>query len=33
VLGAILLYQLVLLYQFEHNLPLGRHIKPLLKAA
>src|SRR5215203_550860 len=33
VLGAILLYQLVLLYQFEHNLPLGKHIKPLLRAA
>lgn len=33
VLGAILLYQLVLLYQFEHQLPLGKAIKPLLKAA
>jgi hypothetical protein len=33
VLGAILLYQLVLLYQFEHQLPLGKGIKPLLKAA
>jgi hypothetical protein len=33
VLGAIFVYQLVLLYQFEHNLPLGRAIKPLLKAA
>jgi hypothetical protein len=33
VLGAILLYQLVLLYQFEHQLPLGRSIKPLLRAA
>ena len=33
VLGAILLYQVVLLYQFEHNLPLGKRIKPLLRAA
>jgi hypothetical protein len=33
VLGAVLLYQLVLLYQFEHNLPLGKRIKPLLRAA
>lgn len=33
VLGAILLYQLVLLYQFEHDLPLGKRIKPLLRAA
>jgi len=33
VLGAILVYQLVLLYQFEQNLPLGRDIKPLLRAA
>jgi len=33
VLGAILLYQLVLLLQFEHNLPLGKRIKPLLRAA
>jgi len=33
VLGAILLYQIVLLYQFEHNLPLGCGIKPLLRAA
>jgi Transposase DDE domain len=33
VLGAILLYQLVLLYQFEYNLPLGKRIKPLLRAA
>lgn len=33
VLGAIFVYQLVLLYQFERNLPLGRNIKPLLKAA
>jgi Transposase DDE domain len=33
VLGAILLYQLVLLYQFEYNLPLGKQIKPLLRAA
>jgi hypothetical protein len=33
VLGAVLLYQLVLLYQFEHDLPLGKRIKPLLRAA
>ncbi len=33
VLGAIFVYQLVLLYQFEHNLPVGRDIKPLLRAA
>jgi hypothetical protein len=33
VLGAVLLYQLVLLYQFEHDLPLGKCIKPLLRAA
>lgn len=33
VLGAILLYQVVLLYQFEQKLPLGRGIKPLLRAA
>jgi hypothetical protein len=33
VLGALLVYQLVLLYQFENNLPVGRGIKPLLKAA
>jgi hypothetical protein len=32
-LGAIVLYQLVLLYQREHNLPLGKGIKPLLRAA
>ena len=33
VLGAVFLYQLILLYQFEHHLPLGKHIKPLLRAA
>jgi hypothetical protein len=33
VLGALFVYQLVLLSQFEHNLPVGRAIKPLLKAA
>lgn len=33
VLGAVLLYQLVLLYQFEHLGPLGKGIKPLLRAA
>jgi Transposase DDE domain len=32
-LGAIVLYQLVLLYHHEHNLPLGKGIKPLLRAA
>jgi hypothetical protein len=32
-LGAIVVYQLVLLYQHEHNLPLGKGIKPLLRAA
>ncbi len=33
VLGAVLLYQIVLLYQFENDLPVGRGIKPLLAAA
>ena len=33
VLGAVLVYQLVLLYQFEHHLTLGLAIKPLLRAA
>jgi hypothetical protein len=33
VLGAVLLYQLVLLHQFEHRKPLGKGIKPLLRAA
>ena len=33
VLGAVLLYQLVLLYQFQNSKPLGRGIKPLLRAA
>jgi hypothetical protein len=33
VLGAVLLYQLVLLHQFEHGQPLGQGIKPLLRAA
>jgi hypothetical protein len=33
VLGAVLLYQVVLLYQFEHGMPLGKGIKPLLRAA
>lgn len=33
VLGAVLLYQLVLLYQFEEQRPLGLNIKPLLRAA
>ena len=33
VLGAVLLYQLVLLYQFQHHKPLGIGVKPLLRAA
>lgn len=33
VLGAILVYQLVLLFQFRHARPLGKAIKPLLRAA
>lgn len=33
VLGAVFLYQLVLLYQFQRGLPLGKGIKPLLRAA
>lgn len=33
VLGAILLYQLVLLYQFQAGLPLGKEVKALLRAA
>jgi hypothetical protein len=33
VLGALFVYQLVLLSQFEHNLSVGRNIEPLLKAA
>jgi hypothetical protein len=32
-LGAVILYQLVLLYQHEQHLPLGKGIKPLLRAA
>jgi len=32
-LGAIVIYQLVLLYQHERGLPLGQEIKPLLRAA
>lgn len=32
-LGAIVIYQLVLLYQHAHNLPRGKGIKPLLRAA
>jgi hypothetical protein len=33
-LGAVVIYQaVVLLYQHEHNLPLGKGIKPLLRAA
>jgi len=33
VLGAVLVYQLLLLYQFHNGLPLGKGIKPLLQAA
>lgn len=33
VSGAVLLYQLVLLYQFQHRKPLGIGIKALLRAA
>jgi hypothetical protein len=33
VLGAIFVYQLVLFYQFKHGKPLGRAIKPFLRAA
>lgn len=33
VLGAVLLYQIILLYQFENKLDVGRGIKPLLAAA
>jgi hypothetical protein len=33
VLGAVFVYQLVLLYQFELRFPLGKGIKPLLRAA
>jgi hypothetical protein len=32
-LGALVMYPLVLLYQHEHNLPLGKGIQPLLQAA
>jgi hypothetical protein len=33
VLGAVFVYQLLLLYQFKAGLPLGKGIKPLLQAA
>jgi hypothetical protein len=33
VLGAVLTYQLALLYQHQHDLPLGQRVKPLLRAA
>jgi len=33
VLGAVLVYQLLLLYQFQAGLPLGKGIKALLQAA
>jgi hypothetical protein len=32
-LGAVVVYQLVWLYQHAHDLPLGKGIKPLLRAA
>jgi hypothetical protein len=32
-LGAVVVDQVVLLYQYEHDLPLGKGIKPLLRAA
>jgi hypothetical protein len=32
-LGAVVVYQLALLYQHQQDLPLGRGIKPLLRAA
>jgi Transposase DDE domain len=32
-LGAVVIYQLVLLYQHERHLPVGKGIKPLLRAA
>jgi hypothetical protein len=32
-LGAVIIYQLVLLYQHEQHLPLGKGIKPFLRAA
>jgi hypothetical protein len=32
-LGAVVIDQLVWLDQHEHNLPLGKGIKPLLRAA
>ncbi|HSF32628.1 MAG TPA: hypothetical protein VLK82_19420 [Candidatus Tectomicrobia bacterium] len=33
VLGAVVIYQLVLLYQHDHHLPLGKGVKPLLRVA
>jgi len=33
VLGAVLVYQLVLLYQYQSGKPLGKDIKPFLRAA
>jgi hypothetical protein len=33
VLGAVFLYQVVLLYQHERQLPVGKGIKALLRAA
>jgi hypothetical protein len=32
-LGAIVMYQVALLYQYEHDLPPGKGMKPLLRAA
>jgi len=33
VLGAVFVYQLVLLYQFQAGKPLGKDLKPLLRVA
>lgn len=33
VLGAVIVYQLILLYQFQRGLPLGKGVKALLRAA
>ena len=32
-LGAVVVYQLVLRYQYEQRLPLGQGMKPRLRAA
>jgi hypothetical protein len=33
VLGAVFLYQIILAYQYDNGLPIGKGIKPLLRAA